>query len=280
MGFQRRGADSLVIAKARIAVKHVWTHPANSGHQGRALLRAVGYQARARVLRQRTMTRLGERSMLWVDLHRAAAVKAVYGNPPDYREMIVWRNELKIGDLFLDVGANIGGYSIWAGELGADVIALEPAGDTFKLLKDNVALNGYPIATIQAAAGAVSGTAKFTSGHDGLNRLDPGGAVETKVITIDSLIGDRKVAGMKVDVEGFEFDVLRGCERALREHRLKLIQLEWNHECISSVGADRRPVAELLVEYGYSLFRPDHNGSLVPITDVGFGSDVFARPAR
>jgi FkbM family methyltransferase len=260
-------------------VKHVWTHPANQGQQGRALLRAVGYQARARVLRRRTVTQLGERSKLWVDLHRAAAVKAVYGNPPDYREMMVWKSTLRRGDLFLDVGANIGGYSIWAAELGAEVIALEPAEDTFKLLTDNAKLNGYPVMTIQAAAGAVNGTAKFTSGHDALNRLDPDGSVETKMITADSLIGDRVAAGMKVDVEGFEIDVLRGCENALREQRIKLMQLEWNHECLRSVGTDRQPVAELLAEYGYSLYRPADDGELVPITDIGFGPDVFARPA-
>jgi FkbM family methyltransferase len=192
--------------------------------------------------------------------------------------MIVWRNALGPGNLFLDVGANIGGYSIWAGEQGAEVIALEPAEDTFKLLTDNVKLNGYPVTPIQAAAGAACGTAKFTSGHDALNRLDPSGTVETKVITIDSLIGDRIVAGMKVDVEGFEIDVLHGCENALRENRIKLMQLEWNHECIRSVGTDRRPVAELLANYGYSLYRPLEGGSLVPLTDLGFGPDVFARP--
>jgi hypothetical protein len=84
---------------------------------------------------------------------------------------------------------------------------------------------------------------------------------------------------MKVDVEGFEIEVLRGCENALREHRIKLVQLEWNHECLRSVGTDRRPVAELLAEHGYSLYRPADGGELVPTTDIGFGPDVFARPA-
>ena len=128
------------------------------------------------------------------------------------------------------------------------MIALEPAKDTFTLLTENVALNGYPITTINAAAGAVCGIANFTSGRDALNRLDPDGNAETEVVTIDSLISDRVVAGMKVDVEGFEIDVLRGCERALREQRIKLMQLEWNHECMRSVGTDRRPVAELLAK--------------------------------
>jgi FkbM family methyltransferase len=267
-----------IIAKTRNVVHYVWRHPANEGRRGRALARAAGYQARARLLGRRVQVRLGERSRLWVEPHRAAAVKAVYGNPPDFAEMMVWRQVLRPGDLFLDVGANVGGYSVWAGELGAEVIALEPAEDTFRLLADNVALNGFPIRAVQAAAGAACGTARFTSGHDALNRLDPGGAAEVAVVTIDSLLGGGVAAGMKIDVEGFEIDVLRGCERALREQRIGLIQLEWNHECLRSVGTDRKPVAELLASCGYRLYRPAGDGRLEPLADLGFGPDVFARP--
>ena len=57
------------------------------------------------------------------------------------------------------------------------------------------------------------------------------------MFAIDSIVGKRTVAGMKVDVEGFEIDVLRGCERALSEHRVRSIQLEWNATSIQAVGA-------------------------------------------
>jgi len=258
-------------------VQQVWRHPSNKGRRGRALARAAGYQARARLLGQRAQVRLGERSRLWVEPHRAAAVKAVYGNPPDFAEMMVWRQVLRPGDVFLDVGANVGGYSVWAGELGAEVIALEPAEDTYRLLADNVALNGFPIRAIRAAAGAACGTARFTRGNDALNRLDPDGSAEVAVVTIDSLIGERVAAGMKIDVEGFEIEVLRGCERALREQRIRLIQMEWNHESLPSVGTDRRPVAELLTSCGYRLYRPATDGRLEPLADLGFGPDVFAQ---
>jgi len=97
-------------------------------------------------------------------------------------------------------------------------------------------------------------------------------------VTIDSIIKGRTVAGMKVDVEGFEIEVLRGCELALSEHRIKLIQLEWNAESWAAVGTDRQPVAQLLVRHGYSLWRVDREGTLVPLTDRSFGPDVFARP--
>jgi FkbM family methyltransferase len=268
----------LIVRDAKNVVRFVWTHPANDGERVRALVRAARFQARARVGHRRTLAQLGRRSSVWADLHRTGASKIVYANPPDHPEMLAWRRIIRPGDLFVDVGANIGSYAIWAGELGAEVIALEPADDTYALLLENVALNDYPIKTIQAAAGAACGAARFTSGRDSVNCMDPDGAVETSVVTIDAVIGDRTVAGMKVDVEGFEIDVLRGCQRALAEHRIRLIQLEWNATSWEAVGTDRQPVADLLARYGYSLCRPDHCGVLMPLTDVSLGADVFARP--
>ena len=76
---------------------------------------------------------------------------------------------------------------------------------------ENIALNGYQVTAVQAAAGDHCGTARFTAGRDAGNSLDPDGPVRTELVTVDSLIGDRHITGMKVDVEGFEIDVLRGC---------------------------------------------------------------------
>ena len=273
----RLAAPRLAVTKA--IVRFVWEHPSNAGHRPRALLRLACYQAGARLLHRRAIARLGDRSRLWVDLHRTAASKVLYANPPDLPEMLVWRQALHDGDLFVDVGANVGTYTIWAAECGAEVMALEPAADTFDLLLENVALNGYQVAAIQAAAGDRCGVSRFTAGRDTVNRLDPDGPVETRLVTIDSLIGGRHVAGMKVDVEGFEIEVLRGCTRALSERRIGLIQLEWNATSQLALGTDRRPVADLLARHGYQLFRPDPQALLVPVTDPGFGADVFARPA-
>ena len=140
--------------------------PLKRGGRARALLRFARFQARGRLLHRRTLARLGERSSIWAGLHRYSASQVVCANPPDHPEMLVWRRALRPGDLFVDVGANVGSYAIWAGELGAEGVALEPAADTYALLVENVALNGYPIKTIQAAAGAAAGTARFTSGRD------------------------------------------------------------------------------------------------------------------
>ena len=268
------------IDQAQKVVKYVWQHPANSGQRYRALLRMAHYQITARLLRRRAVARLGERSRIWVDLHRWGASKVLYANPPDLPEMLAWRRELRDGGLFLDVGANVGTYTIWAAELGAEVIALEPAADTFGLLEENIALNGYQVTAVQAAAGDHCGTARFSAGLDAGNFLDHDGPVETRLVTVDSLVGDRPVAGMKIDVEGFELDVLRGAAQALAGQRIGLIQLEWNEASRLVSGTDRQPVADLLASHGYQLLRPGPDGCLTPITDTGYGADVFARPAR
>jgi FkbM family methyltransferase len=259
-------------------VRYVWAHPSNSGRRLSALLRAARYQARVRLLRRRAVARLGERSRLWVDPHRTAASMVLYANPPDLPEMLVWRRALRDGGLFVDVGANVGTYTIWAAEQGAEVIALEPAADTFGLLEENIALNGYRVTAVRAAAGDHCGSARFTAGLDAGNSLAADGPVLTDLVTVDSLIGDRRVTGMKVDVEGFEIDVLRGAARALADRRIGLIQIEWNQASTFAVGTDRRPIAELLAGYGYRLFRPDATGRLASVTDPGFGADVFASP--
>jgi FkbM family methyltransferase len=274
------GGDDAVLAVSAKVVSHVWGHPANSGRRLRAVARAVRYQALARLFHRRGVARLGERSRLWVDLHRTAAASVLYANPPDLPEMLAWRRELGDGGLFIDVGANVGTYTIWAAELGAEVIAIEPAPDTFELLRENIALNGYPVTAVLAAAGDHCGTARFSAGLDAGNSLRPDGPAVTDLVTIDSLIGERRVAGMKIDVEGYEIDVLHGAARALTERRIGLIQIEWNEMSTVALGTDRRPTAELLARHGYRLYRPDITGQLVPAGEPGFGADVFARPAQ
>ena len=268
----------MVMAKAADTVTSIWAHPANSGERIRAVSRAVAYQFGVRMGRSRTQARLGEKSFVWVDVHRSSAIRVLYANPPDYEEMICWKKLLCPGDIYIDIGANIGAYSIWAAEQGAKVISIEPAEDTYKLLKENIDLNGYDITAIRAAVGANKGKQKFTMGKDTLNRLDPKGDLDIDVITIDEIVQDKVVAGMKVDVEGFELDVLRGGDRALSEQRISLIQLEWNRACKVAGQSDRRPVAELLMRCGYELLRPNRAGDLLPISRLDFGADVFARP--
>lgn len=270
------------VAEAMGVARFIWDHPANRGRRVRQLARAMTFQTRARMLHQRSQAPVGQSGRIWVDLHRTGATKALYANPPDWPEMAVWQARLGRGDLFVDVGANVGTYTVLAASLGAEVIALEPASDTATLLRENIEPNGFAeVTVIEGAAGETEGTARFSTGLDSVNHLDEHGAVSVPVVTVDSVVGDRTVTGMKVDVEGYEIEVLRGAERALGDRRITLLQLEWNEASVEAVGSDRAPVAALLASHGYALFRPDRSGRLLPTPpEPSVGADVFAAPAH
>lgn len=271
------------IRDARNVLGYVWRHPANRGRRVRSVGRAVAFQIRGRLGRP-TLATIGERSRMWVNLHHSGASKVLYSNPPDWSEMLAWKAILKPDDLFIDVGSNVGAYAIWAAEAGARVLAVEPDPDAASRLRQNIALNDLAtrINVCQCALAAQPGRMALTSGKDTTNHLlltdDEIGTV-VDVRTLDELLGDRCAAGVKIDVEGAERLILNGAERALREHRIAALQLEWNNRSEVLLGETRAPVAQLLHRYSYELMRPDHNGRLLPTDASGYGSDLFAVPA-
>lgn len=238
--------------------------------------RAIAFQARGRLLHQPSPTRIGRRGLLLADLHSYGASKAVYANPPDWPEMLVWQQRLAPGDLFIDVGANVGTYALWAGDLGAEVIALEPGPFAVERLRRNIALNDFSITVVEAAASDRSGTVRIDPGQDTIAHIGAG-LHKVQAVTLDAIIADRVVAGVKIDVEGAERIVLEGARGALREQRIRCLQLEWNSASVEYYNEQRSLVADILAEFGYRLYRPADEGTLQPATPE-IGPDVFALP--
>lgn len=216
---------------------------------------------------------------MWAVLHHAASSKVAYANPPDWAEMQAWARLLQAGDLFVDVGANVGAYSLWAADLGARVIAVEPGEEASELLRENIALNpDAHVEVVPCALAAAPGFMRFTEGLDTTDHLLPGGTRGrwVKVRKLDDVLAGRVAAGVKIDVEGAERLVLEGAASSLAEGRINVLQLEWNELSTQVLGEDRGPVAAILERHGYRLFRPDAEGALQPVTNPGCGEDAFA----
>lgn len=273
-----------VAGETAYVLDFIWHHPANRGRRLRKIGEAVTYQMKGRLLGKPSIARIGDRSRLWVHLHTASASKALYAAIPDWSEMQVWRERLKPGDLFVDIGANIGIYSLLAAERGAHVIAVEPDARSIERLRENVALNGYDVEIHRAAVSDAPGTVRMTTDLDMGNHLvleQDGGArtEEVPALTLDELLGDRIAAGVKIDVEGAESLVLAGARRALASKRIRLMQIEWNFCSGALMGVDRAEIATTLRAHGYAFFRPDADGRPVQIDDPEpAATDVFAYP--
>lgn len=139
----------------------------------------------------------------------------------DIKEREFLASHLRPGDIFIDVGANIGGYSLWAakcvGEHGK-VIALEPQPKVLERLRTNAALNPeLPIKIIPVAAGASLAKMRMSisASNDGEGSLarteQSGGFIEVDVVPLNDILaqnGIAKINALKIDVEGFEETVL------------------------------------------------------------------------
>lgn len=268
-----------VLKQTRQVLVFVWTHPANADRRLAGVGRAINFQLKAR-MGMPTLTTIGTRGQMWAEPHVTAASKALYANPPDWNEMHAWRRMLRPGDLFIDVGSNVGSYALWAADLGATVIAIEPGSMAARRLRRNVALNDFPISVRQCGLAERPGRMRLSDDKDAMNHLlqatDDSGE-EITVDTLDNVLADRYAAGVKIDVEGAERLVLEGARRALSERRIGVLQLEWNAASRELLAETRAPVAGLLREYGYAIAQPDRHGRLHPITAPSESvADLFA----
>jgi FkbM family methyltransferase len=187
----------------------------------------------------------------------------------EFNEMAFLLHFLRSNDLFVDVGANVGSYSILAGAaVGASVIAFEP-GEAFEWLDRNFQLNRLTTAqAVREAVGATTGRVSFTSGLDTVNRIDRNGAATVSLTTLDAACACRAPSLIKIDVEGLEADVLRVATRTLSSPTTNVVIMELNDPTAS----------DLLLRSGFSSFSYDpFKRSLARPVAAPSGNGIFIK---
>jgi FkbM family methyltransferase len=158
---------------------------------------------------------------------------------PDFSQ--ICRRFVREDSICLDVGANIGikTLSLSRHVSAGCVIAIEPAPTVVPVLRRNIELNRAHNVVIEATAiGDFSGTVKFADASAyGHVDVDHGG-VEVPMMTLPELVkrlGLPRVDFLKIDVEGFEFPILRSCLDLITEHRTRVL-FEFNSWCQVAYG--------------------------------------------
>ena len=144
------------------------------------------------------------------------------------------------GKVAIDVGANVGAYTLRLSDaVGASgsVIAMEPDPQTNAWLRRNVDQNGcINVSVVQAAAGSAPAVAAFANdlvnrgNHRIVGEHDPHDRT-VEVVTVDSLtegLPADSVGFIKIDVQGFELEVVKGMLDTLRQNPGCIVQLELN----------------------------------------------------
>lgn len=174
---------------------------------------------------------------------------------------------LKRGDVFYDIGANVGFFSIIASRLvGADgaVYAFEPLPINVACLRRNVRANNLSnITVIPKAVAATSGPVEIhlTAHPGGATLVSAGYPTDAYATTrvesafIDELLDYNQIAPpdvVKIDVEGAEVDVLRGMARALEKYHPVVIY-EIDDTDPERLAHKRETCAGILQGFGYSI---------------------------
>ena len=207
------------------------------------------------------------------------------------------QQHLPTQDVFIDIGANIGVYSLLAGKLMDDsrrVIAFEANPATFAFLQEHIALNRVSNATLyQVALGDDTGTITLqdcTAGngrtsavtHDTSDR-----ACDVPLRRGDDLLVDvpPDARGIcKIDVEGMEYHVVRGLQAVIATRPALWYVIEINPAWIAQTGESAQGLHDIFAAQGFVAYRidtPDGTWQMLThaITDEQYLA-LFKRPAR
>jgi len=193
------------------------------------------------------------------------------------------------GDIFVDVGANIGLFTLKVAPHAARIVAVEPGEAAGTQLDANIALNGFSnVAVVRKALADKPGTAAlhhnplgddpqaFSLISDGTDS----GSEQVEVTTLDTLVQGLnlpRVDCIKIDVEGAEGMVIAGGMETISAYHPTVI-FEINCPTLHKAGGDPAAAWNALAGLGYEFYRMQEDGALtaLPVRPTDF-SNIVAR---
>jgi FkbM family methyltransferase len=267
-------------------LKFIVSHPLNKANKAAALLRFVQWQVRSRMSNGPMVHPFTEKSKLYVSKGETGATGNVYCGLHEFYDMGFLLHLLRPTDLFVDIGANIGSYTILAtAEIGATTISIEPVPATFKRLTANIDLNRINKHTqpLNIALGKEQGVLRFTKSFDTVNHVateQETDTIDVPVDTLDNILQQNNPILLKIDVEGFETEVLNGAAGALANESLKAIIIELNGSG-NRYGYNEELIHTKLTGHGFQPFDYDpFTRKLTPRSSFNDANTIYIRDTQ
>lgn len=172
--------------------------------------------------------------------------------------------ELTFSDVFYDLGACIGLYSLHAARRSQAVVAFEPEPEIRKHLVSNIELN--ELSNIMVLPYALSDVSKITYLYtDGVSGKSPSlqdlgfkDQITVRTLRLDDVVYIEKVKApdvIKIDVEGAEVHVLKGMKLVMEDHPPRAIFIEVHPKVLPNFGSSEQEVHFILEKAGYKLIK-------------------------
>ena len=170
---------------------------------------------------------------------------------------------------FLDIGSNIGNHTLFFFQRGYIQFAycFEPVQDTFQILQKNISLNNLQNKTklFNVGVGEKQGKAQIQSyniNNTGLSQLKPCDEGEVPIIAIDDIAFEENISFVKIDVEGFELNVIKGMLNTIKKYK-PVIFIEIRNHFFDQIY-------DYLKLFGYTYMKLDDDGSNYDINNYLF----------
>jgi FkbM family methyltransferase len=275
-----------LFTKVVATLNGVRRHPLSKGRELRSMWEFVVAQIASRRIPGGVCVELANGTQLLVPPAMKGAAHFIYPGMCEFDEMAFVLHYLRPGDLFVDIGANIGAYTVLAaGGVKAEVIAFEPSPSSFAHLGRNIALNGLRT-SVQArnvALAGASGFLEFTKGLGTENFIvaanaDYAGSTDRIAInTLNAELSGTNPRLIKVDVEGYETEVFAAGEQVLQNKSVTAMIVERNGSG-NRYGYDEAPLHARIRKAGFAACRYRASDRSIDRVSDGFeGNIVYLR---
>jgi FkbM family methyltransferase len=242
-------------------IRFITNHPLNREHKLGAIIRFAKWQLGSRLVPGAVVYDWINGSRFLVKTGETGLTGNIYTGLHEFPDMGFLLHFLRSDDLFVDVGANVGSYTILAcSAVRARGIAFEPVPNTFYRLVENIRLNHLDekVKCINKGLGSHEGNIAFTSENDTTNHAVASSekcenAVNVEVVTLDTALNGNAPSLIKIDVEGYETPVLEGAQKTLEKQELNAVIMELNGSG-SRYGYDEARILELMFSYGFRTY--------------------------
>lgn len=232
-------------------------HPLGRKNKLATIKRFLRWQLGSRILNATVAMPFIGNTRLLVKSGMHGATMNLYVGIQEFEDVAFLLHLLRPEDTFIDVGANVGVYTVLAaGVRQATVIAVEPVPVTYDEFLDNINLNRLSghVTAHNIGLAAKEGELHFSASHGPMNHVlqakEHGPSVIVTVKTLDVVAAGSSPVLMKIDVEGFEQEVIQGGRNLLSKPSLLALIVEFNG-LGAQYGFDDRDTDMLLREYGF-----------------------------
>lgn len=261
-------------------------HPLNRGEKVRAIKRFINWQISSRIVKAPIAMPFVNQTRLLASASMTGATGNIYAGLHEVEEMALTLHLLRLDDDFIDIGANIGSYTLLAaGVVGARSVSIEPIPSTYEKLLDNIYLNRLHnhVKPLNIGLGEKKTIIQFSLDQDTTNHVlgdtETLEGINVPVECLDEVTSDYEPILIKIDVEGFEYPVLRGGLQSLRKPTLLAAIIETNGSG-RNYGYSDQQVDELMREHGFTATRYEpflRKFSLLPEGQWHHGNTVYVR---